>query len=786
MKKSVLFLMVALMAVTTYAGTFSFSGGTMYFDKSQTQEWNEAKIMLIIGHDSYGAVYEMTESDEANLWKCDLPASWEGATYMAVINHSGWDSGNFGYSTVEQNASHYSAPYTDGLISESGKSYLFTPQSSENGCVLVLTERSSETVDPEPEIDPALLVNWFVPGNFIDNDWRNPKQMYRKEDGAENIVYTTWNLAAGKEYVFKIRQGVDPGTWFGNKGMMTQANHTNWTFDTDDNCALITTIGGGYEFAFDTIQHILTVEYPFNPKQATLYATPVKDNNTDILLQAFYWAHEENTDVEYTAFGDVKWAALNNEADEIAANFDLVWLAPSQETADYTGYLPINLSKQGQVSEGTQGHTPWGSAQDLRELIDNLHKGGAKVVADIVLNHSSASHPDEYSGPNSNWFHWGTFDFGQYGQFNPDYTWITQGDEVFWDKRCWAGNELCLVENMEEMVKDNQLDEWEVDDNKGGTYIWQPSESNCLYSRDWAHKKKEVREMSRAFLTWMRDSIGYDGFRYDFMKGFHGSHLYDYNCASAPCFSVAELFDGRIDLQIGYLRDANFSTYVFDFPGKFSIYNDAIRSYKLENLKGNGNTLIYGDFKKYAVTFCDNHDSFKEEDKSLNYHPNTLEDRQAHQALAYLLSMPGVPCVFYPYWNNYKAECKAFIKARRAAGVHSQSYVVEDWAACENYDDRNNNTYYNALIKGEKGYIFLKLGKKSAPTTSPGKDPDGNEYQLAWGDDEAAVWYSVDNGVSTGVENTQTDTHVTKFFRDGVLYIQRGEHIYTAEGLLIQ
>ena len=112
------------------------------------------------------------------------------------------------------------------------------------------------------------------------------------------------------------------------------------------------------------------------------------------------------------------------------------------------------------------------------------------------------SHPDEYSGPNSNWFHWGTFDFGQYGQFNPDYTWITQGDEVFWDKRCWAGNELCSVENMEEMVKDNQLDEWEVDDNKGGTYIWQPSESNCLYSRDWAHKKKEVREMRGALLFY--------------------------------------------------------------------------------------------------------------------------------------------------------------------------------------------------------------------------------------------------------------------------------------------
>ena len=74
--------------------------------------------------------------------------------------------------------------------------------------------------------------------------------------------------------------------------------------------------------------------------------------------------------------------------------------------------------------------------------------------------------------------------------------------------------------------------------------------------------------MSRAYLTWMRDSIGYDGWRWDFMKGFHASHLFDYNRASGPYFSVAEVFDGDIAKQLGVLKDANYSTYMFDCPGK--------------------------------------------------------------------------------------------------------------------------------------------------------------------------------------------------------------------------
>ena len=325
---------------------------------------------------------------------------------------------------------------------------------------------------------------------------------------------------------------------------------------------------------------------------------------------------------------------------------------------------------------------------------------------------------------------------------------------------------------------------------KSGSYDWSYWEYNSLYSRDLAHGNKKVRELSRAFLTWMRDSIGYDGWRYDFMKGIHGRYLFDYNRASGPYFCVAEVFDGDVDKQLGFLKDANYETYMFDFPGKFHIYNDAIRPYKLNLLKGDNYPLIRSDKKRYAVSFIDNHDSFHE-GSNLYGEANKMDDRQARMALAYLFSMPGVPCVLYTYWNNHKEECMAFIKARKSAGVHSESEIVNEWAGA----GTEGNNYYTAMIKGEKGYVFVKLGYDCNPTDAPMiASPDGKAWKCAWANREhAGVWYtgddwtpSVPTDVTSEGVNDLTTERVTKIMRNGVIYIQRGNEIYNVQGVRVK
>ena len=112
----------------------------MYFDNSQTQ-WNDGLLMLIIGKSGYSSVYTMTEDvSTSGRWICDLPSSgWSDAEYMAVISSSKvWNSGNWGPSNLA-NASHYSQAYTAGLSATAGQGFLFTPQSSANGCKLTLS-----------------------------------------------------------------------------------------------------------------------------------------------------------------------------------------------------------------------------------------------------------------------------------------------------------------------------------------------------------------------------------------------------------------------------------------------------------------------------------------------------------------------------------------------------------------------------------------------------------------------------------------------------------------------
>ena len=749
----------------------------VWFLKGEFNDWSEGNPFVEKDGGDAGVLYTTLEALPAGQtyeFKLNSGDSWLGNNgTMTAENHTGWV-----FTATEGNAK---------LVTDAAGDYEFALETATMKVSVAYPAASGEGGGEGGGEDPLPSTDWLLKGDF--NNWEGAK-LEAKEGGAANTLYATVTLPAGKELGFKISQGDD---WYGNGGTMTQAVHSDWVFSVaeNSNCNLATTIAGNYEFAFNTAAKTVSVNYPSNPKQATLYETAVRDNNPDVMLQAFYWAHEGNTATPYKEFGSVDWADLNNESGDLAKYFDLVWLAPSQETADFTGYLPMNYGNQGIAEDfsGHHGHSPWGSANDLRNLINNLHKGGAKVVADIVLNHTSAGHVDEYEGDDKNWCDWTLNDFGRYGQYQIDWTWLTAEEEMFADDymegridRSKTGD--CGNHDPATLTPDDKVVSY-----KGGTFNWDYQEYNSKYSRDLAHGKKEVREMSRAYLTWMRDSIGYDGFRFDFMKGIHGSHLFDYLRATAPYFCVAEVFDGDIDKQGGFLYDANYSTYVFDFPGKFSVYNAAIREYQLQNLKNFSSKdykpLIFTDKKKYAVTFIDNHDSFHE-GSNLYGTENMMDDRQARMALAYLLSMPGVPCIVYPYWNNHKEECMAFIKARKAAGVHSESEVVGEWAG----SGSDGDNYYTAIIKGTKGYVFLKLGYDCVPNDAPMEaSPDGKAWKCAWANREhAGVWYTGDwePTTPTELENTESAVKATKFMENGVLYIQRGNEVYNIQGVRVR
>ena len=152
------------------------------------------------------------------------------------------------------------------------------------------------------------------------------------------------------------------------------------------------------------------------------------------------------------------------------------------------------------------------------------------------------------------------------------------------------------------------------------------------------------------------------------------------------------------------------------------------------------------------------------------------------QCYAYMLSMPGVPCVFYPHWVTFKDKLKPMINARYKTGVHSESAV----------SDEAGDGYYKATITGTNGEIRLLIGPNSGYDSTPAG------YTLAVKGENYGVYYKTttargdknNNRTPQGIEEIREDQQKTfsgeKFMQDGKLFIRCGEQVFDMMGRRIQ
>ena len=245
--------------------------------------------------------------------------------------------------------------------------------------------------------------------------------------------------------------------------------------------------------------------------------------------------------------------------------------------------------------------------------------------------------------------------------------------------------------------------------------------------------------MCKAYLKWMLGYMQYDGFRYDYCVGFHVSHVNEYNSAAKPYFSVMEYWNGDANTLKTRIDQAGKNTLIFDFANKYTALRDGIFNNSYTNCKNAG--LRGKGYQKYAVTFVDNHDTFhrsnaqdvanKSDGSSIN------NESLMMQCNAYILALPGVPCVFYPHWVKYKEQIKKMIDARRVAGIHSESTMTEE----------AGSNYYRATIQGKTGSVKLMLGEAASDAAPAG-------YTLAVKGTKYAMYYQGTG--NTAVENIET------------------------------
>lgn len=375
-----------------------------------------------------------------------------------------------------------------------------------------------------------------------------------------------------------------------------------------------------------------------------VYAQGWPANYGGVMLQGFYW----------NSYDDTKWTNLKSQVNDFADNFSLVWLPQSGkclETSQTMGYMPYYYFNQ---------NSSFGTEAELRDLIKTFKSNGIGMVADVVINHHNTS---------------GWFSFPAEVYKGVTYQ-LKSTDIVANDDKGKTAKEA-TKQGISLSKNNDEGEDWD----------------GC---RDLDHKSQNVQTIIKAYLKYLKDDLGYTGFRYDMVKGFSGSHVADYNKSVGIEYSVGEYWDSNARIQ-SWINATLKNSAAFDFQFRYNV-RDAINSNNWAALKSTNNLMNDKNWRQYAVTFVENHDM---EYRSSSEQQDPIR-RDTLAANAYLLAMPGTPCVFFTHWLEYKDEIGAMISARKAAGITNMSDYEVKVATSAYYAVNVNKTLYAAVGRLDK------------------------------------------------------------------------------------
>lgn len=427
-----------------------------------------------------------------------------------------------------------------------------------------------------------------------------------------------------------------------------------------------------------------------------------------VMLQGFSW----------DSYNESQWKVLEKQADELKNYIDLVWLPQSGkclETTQVMGYMPYYYFNQ---------NSSFGSEAELRSLITKFKAAGIGAIADVVINHRNTEG-------------WYTFPAETYKgvTYQMQSTDICKNDDGGTTATQAATDGVSLSQNNDE-----------------GTDF-----GGC---RDIDHKSENVQKVIKAYLKYLKDDLGYTGFRYDMVKGFDGSHVADYNDATGVEYSVGEYWDGNDKIE-SWINRTNKKSAAFDFQFRYNV-RDAVNgaangkvttSSDWSKLHSNDNLMHDANYRRYAVTFVENHDTQKRSESEQN---DPLR-KDTIAANAYMLAMPGTPCIFQPHWNAYKSEIKEMIAARKYAGITNMS----------NYANKQSKkTLYVNEVTGTKHELLVAVGNdadKYAGETGYTKILSGYHYAYFLSNDAETSWTDVPSGsYEEGFKTTLTAVSQTE------------------------
>ena len=346
------------------------------------------------------------------------------------------------------------------------------------------------------------------------------------------------------------------------------------------------------------------------------------DNYDGVMLQGFYW----------DSFNDSKWTKFTKQAPELSHYFKLIWIPQSGFCGGgkSMGYNPLYYFNQ---------NSSFGTEQELRNMIKTLKDNGIGTIGDVVVNHR---------GTLTNWV-----DFPA-----EEYKGVTYQ---------MLSTDICSDDDGGETKKWADANGYKLSNNKDGYEDWSGM-------RDLDHRSANVNKCIKAYVKYLVDELGYTGFRYDMVKGFAGSYVGEYNVHAGVQYSVGEHWSSASETK-NWINSTKYNGIIqsagFDFQLHYR-FADAIKQKNWTTLRTNNEHIIQsGDnYNRYAITFVENHDTQWRSSSSTGSEP-ILSNILACNA--FMLAMPGTPCVFLKHWLDYKNDIKKMIEVRKLVGITNKS-----------------------------------------------------------------------------------------------------------------
>ncbi|KAL8518790.1 hypothetical protein ACS0TY_009955 [Phlomoides rotata] len=401
--------------------------------------------------------------------------------------------------------------------------------------------------------------------------------------------------------------------------------------------------------------------------------TPVKissgtGSGYEIVCQGFNWESHKSG----------KWyMELQDKVSELSSlGFTVIWLPPPTDSVSPEGYMPRDLYNL---------NSRYGNMDQLKALVKSLHKAGIRVLGDAVLNHRCA----EYKNQNG--------------------VWNIFGGRLNWDDRA--------------VVADDPHFQGRGNKSSGDNFHAAPNID---------HSQEFVRNDIKEWLCWLREEIGYDGWRLDFVRGFWGGYVKDYLEATEPYFAVGEFWDslsytyGEMDHNqdahrqriVDWINATNGTASAFDVTTKGILHSalEKCEYWRLSDEKGKPPGVM-GWWPSRAITFIENHDT-----GSTQGHWRFPGGKEM-QGYAYILTHCGTPSLFYDHiFFEYKSQISTLISIRKRNKINCRSIVK--------------------IVKAERDVYAAIIDEKVAMKIGPGhyEPSNGQNWSLATEGNDYKIW----------------------------------------------